>query len=127
MAGVLNVSVRRAAEMVLGPRLLGRKAPLEKCSGVVVADRLSTGELEISRGDVVACSGELGVVVACYEEGDGDAFGVLVDVAVIRRWLAPHSAVVCFSDRLTAWPIGQLVLCLAWKPIAGRDLLVVCQ
>lgn len=125
LAGVINVSMRRATEMHLGPRLLGRRAPLPECRGVLVADRMSMDDLVVTRGDVVSYMGELGIVAACYEEGH--SFGVLVEPLEVRRWMAKHSAVTVRTARLQAWPIGQLVLCLAWKQLDPHELLVVCQ
>ena len=125
LAGVINGSMRRVADMYLGPRLLGRKAPLPACRGVLVADRMSINDLVMARGDVVSHMGELGMVAACYEEGH--SFGVLVEPVEVTRWLAKHSAVTVRTARLQAWPIGQLVLCLAWKQLDPHELLVVVQ
>ena len=82
-------------------------------------------DLVVTRGDVVSHMGELGIVAACYEEGH--SFGVLVEPLEVRRWMAKHSAVTVRTARLQAWPIGQLVLCLAWKQLDPHELLVVCQ
>ena len=62
VAGVANVCMQRVAEMQSGDQLLGRRSDLPGCHGVAVADRLVSGDLEISRHDVVSCGGDLGVV-----------------------------------------------------------------
>ena len=123
MSGVTNVSAQRATEFKLDCCLLGRCAPLPGCLNVIVADRLSVGDSEISRGDVVACGGELLLVTACFQEGA--TLGVLREASVIRRWLAPNSAVIASSGRLLSRFASQVVLCVAWKDVGGGELLVV--
>ncbi len=125
MAGVINVAMRRAADTRGDASLVGRKAPLPGCRSVLVADRMSHFEVEISRGDVVACRGELGIVRACFQEGG--AIGVIVETSAVRRWVAAHTVVVVRSGALQAWSADRLVLCVAWKEISAGELLVVCE
>lgn len=125
LAGVVHASLRRAADMDYSARLLGKTAPLPNSFAVHVADRASSGDLEVSRGDAVSSRGELGLVTACYR--DGETVGALVEKLVVRRWVATHSAVVVRSGRLEAWHIGCVAQCVAWKPIDAEELLVLCQ
>lgn len=125
LAGVINVSMRRAAELTFESTLLGRRAPLPDVAGVVVADKLSAGDFEVSRGDIVACHGDLGIVVACYSEGR--ELGVIVESMQIARWVAQHSAIVARTGQMRSWPAGQVVLCTAWKKHGDAEFLVVCQ
>jgi len=125
LAGVANICVRRAAAMTEHDSLQGHQCILPQCPDVKVADRAAVGGVEVSRGDFVAWSKQLGVVMACYLEGD--QLGVLVEVARVTRWLADHSAVAGLTGTLQAWPASELALCTAWKQLAGDDVLVVCQ
>jgi hypothetical protein len=125
MSGVVNVSAARAKEFRLECSLLGRSCPLPACPRVTVADRLAVGDLEISRGDAVACGGELHLVVACFQ--DGQDLGVLVEGTTVRRWLGEHSAVVVTTGRLSSRFASQVALCIAWKDLGGGELLVVVR
>ena len=125
MAGVANVCMQRVAEMQSGDQLLGRRSDLPGCHGVAVADRLVSGDLEISRHDVVSCGGDLGVVHACYQAGE--SIGMLVETTMVRRRLAQHSVVVARTGALATWVASRVVLCTAWQELDGAELLVVCQ
>ena len=91
--------------------------------GTSVADRLVDSGRMLSRGDAVACGGEVGFVSACFQ--DGPDFGVLIETAVVRRWLAPHSAVVACTGGIVSRFASEVVCCRAWKHLADDELLIV--
>lgn len=121
--GVITAAAQRLTNFQTQFQLLGRQALLPGAGRTLVSDRLRVGDRELSRGDAVACGGQLGIVSACYQ--DGSDVGVLVESAEVRRWLAPHSAVVVCTGGVVSRLASQVVCCRAWKPLLDDELLVI--
>ncbi len=124
LSGVIAVSMQRVADLQLRDSLVGRQAELPGYPGVRVADRIAFRDLEVARGDMVACGGELGVVSAGFLEHDG-SIGVIVERCTVVRHLSAHSMIATPTGRMQAWAADSLALCIAWKPLDGSELLVI--
>ncbi len=124
LSGVIAVSMQWVAHLQVRDSLVGRQAELPGYPGVRVADRITFRDLEVARGDMVSCGGELGVVSAGFLEHDG-TIGVIVERCIVVRQLSAHSMVATPTGRVQAWAADRIALCIAWKPLDGSELLVI--
>lgn len=118
LAGLANYCIEDLAAAKGFDGLLGRSAAMPGVDGVVVADRMAFGGMQIDAGDVVFRGEIAGVVVACLSEGDG--LFVLVDVWRHQHDMSQHSAVWQETDLQDVWRVTMIQASLAWYSVGER-------
>ena len=114
MSGIVNNMYSRAADAVLGDRLLPPSETV--ASGAKIADSMDVVSVIVSRGDMVyrpSDVGLIGMVVACCESA-GALFGIVRPTTMTKR-ISEQAAEYKLHDNLEYWPGPDLRICLAWQ------------
>ena len=102
---------------------MGRHVACHWATDARISDALTSGGMNVHVDDVVLCGRDVGVCLACLD--DGGELLLLVELLDIEEELSPQSASWLQTTRRALWSAESSELATAWREEGGNSIVVI--